>query len=338
MTIKVFISFIAIAIIISSCKENPAEISTNQAVREIHEYNLQNKTNSLLSSEIGFIDYLGFIDNNSIYFTNYYAISVKDGSLLSHKIMRYNTSDMLRSEMHYAPSLVGSLNRYKTNNLIFSSNNEIYLIKNNGAIIENITNSQEGDEYPVYLEDTNEMIYLTYNNNNYSIVKENLSTNEIASLISREYKTVFPLFATADHNKLVYFESNQNSINRGYIKTLEINNPANTNTLVEVNISGLVSARFSNNDKLAYSTDGKIYMVDINTNQNMFIGYGSSADITLDGSKIAFSDDGNAIRLFDISTNSYQDVIINNLDYAYMPRFSPDGNKLIYLTSDFRMP
>jgi len=326
--------------ILISCSENgPTEVPSDQGIREIHIYNIQDNKDITLTSEVGRVNSFDFVDNSSIYFTNVYSYGVPNsGFVFAESVNKLFLDSRSSSVLYNAPTYIYGLNNVSTNSFVLETDGDIYKLGNDGTVVTNLTSSTTYETAGVLDNISSDLFIGTKDLENNQIFKQNLLTNQKTVLINSNFNYLFPLHLNQNKTKLIYFEQNCISApNRGYIKVIDLQNPNNKTTLAECSITALLNLQMSDNDKLVYSSDGRIYLIDVSTSDLKLISHGNSVDISKDGSKIVYSADGKSIYLLSLSSNENNLITTGNLDYAYTPRFSPDGQKIIYITSDFNI-
>lgn len=327
---------ISVSLFVLSCKDNSITPSPTDAVRELHILKLTSGEDLTLFSEKGNIGSIGFLNNNSIYFTNIYIYGNNaNGYTYAEKLKILDQSSLSQSNIFNAPSYIFNLKLFDQSQFLLECNGDIYKVLSSGNYSENVTHSIDNESSVVLDETTNELFIGTKYSENNQIYKQNLITNQKTVLIDNNFNYLFPLHLNRNKTKLIYFEQNCISDpNRGYIKVIDLQNPNNKTTLAECSIVTLLNSKISDDDKLVYCSDGRIYLIDLPTSELKLIGFGNSVDISKDGSKIVYSDNKRAIYLQSLLSNENNLITTGNLDYAYTPRFSPDGQKIIYITSE----
>lgn len=333
---SIIIVLLFIGLILVSCDEkSPTEVPLDQVIREIRTINIQDNTNALLSREVGYVNNLGFTDNSTVFFTTVYSYGKPaSGYTFAENIVRQPIDSPTKSTIFNAPSYINSLINRNALHFTFASGGDIYKVTTDGSSSFNLTNSTEYESAGVLNEYSNELFVGTKFSENNQLYKINLTTNEKFHLIENSINYIYPLFLCQDNTRLIYLESNNVvSPARGYLKTLEINNPQNQHTLVEVSTTSMLDISKSNNDILVFPSDGKIFMVDIPNNEIKVIALGNSADISTDGIRIIYSDGRNNLWLYSIVDENIQQLYYEEVNNIYFPRFSPDGQKAVFITS-----
>ena len=334
------IVLVGISFILISCAEKgPTEVSPDQGIREIHIYNLQDSKDIALTDKVGRVNSFDFIDNSSVYFTNIYSYgNSAAGYTSAEKVNKLSLDSRSSSVLYDAPSYINCLNNASTNSFVLETEGDLYKLGIDGAVVTNLTSSTIHETAGILENISNDLFVGTKDLENNQIYKQNLLTNQKTVLINNNFNYLYPLYLNQDKSKLVYFEQNcVLDINRGYIKVIDIQNPNNKITLAECSITALLNSEMSDDNKLVYCSDGRIYLIDLSTPDLKLITYGNSVDISSDGSKIVYSDTENNIYLRSLLSNENNLITTGNLAYAYSPRFSPDGQKIIYITSDFNI-
>ncbi len=327
-----------LSFVLISCNEkNPTEGLPDQATKEIRTINLQDNSSKLIAKEVGHINTLGFVDNSTVYYTTVYTYGKpSSGYTSAENIVSVNIDSPIKSMLFNAPSYIHYLRNRNVTSLIFESGGDIYKVASDGSSTVNLTNSDTViNNSGVLNEKSNELFvgakFYKYN----QINKINLTTNLKSNLIENSLNYYYPLFLTQDRTRLIYLESN-NVVSpiRGYIKILEINNPQNQKSLLEVSTQSMVDISKSNNDIITFHSDGKIYMINIPDDEIRVIAMGNSVDISADGSKIIYSDGKNNLWLYSVIEGNIQQVYFEELKNLYFPRFSPNGQKIVFVDSE----
>jgi len=337
---KNLIVLVAISFILLSCNEKgPTEVPPDQGIREIHIYNIQDNKDITLTSEVGRVNSFDFIDNTSVYFTNIYSYGIPAyGYVFAETVNKFSLDSQSSSVLYNAPTYINCLNNASTNSFVLETDGDIYNLGIDGAVVTNLTNSTIHETAGVLDNISNDLFVGTKDSENNQIYKRNLLTNQKTVLIDNNLNYLFPLFLNQDKSKLIYFEQNMVSApNRGYIKVIDIQNPNNKVTLAECSITALLNSEMSDDDKLVYCSDGRIYLINLLNSNLELIAYGNSVDISKDGSQIVYSNDERMIYLHSLLSNERYLLTSGNLAHAYSPKFSPDGQKIIYITSDFNI-
>lgn len=334
------IVLVAISFILISCSEKgPTEVPTDQGIREIHIYNTQDNKDITLTREVGRVNSFDFIDNSSVYFTNIYSYGIpQSGYAFAENVNKLTLDFQSTSVLYNAPTYINRLNNASTKSFILETDGDIYKLGIDGAAVTNLTNSTIHETAGILDNISNDLFVGTKDAENNQIYKLNLLTNQKTVIVESNINFLFPLFLNQDKTKLIYFEQNMVSApNRGYIKVIDIQNPNNNVTLAECSITALLNSEKSDNDKLVYCSDGRIYLINLSTSDLELIAQGNSVDISKDGSQIVYSNDERMIYLHSLLSNERYLLTSGNLAHAYSPKFSPDGQKIIYITSDFNI-
>lgn len=334
------IVLVAISFVLISCSEKgPTEVPSDQGIREIHIYDIQDNKDITLTNEVGRVNSFDFIDNTSVYFTNIYSYGAPAyGYSFAETVNKLSLDSQSSSVVYNAPSYINCLNNVSSNSFVLETDGDIFRLGIDGAAVTNLTSSIIHETSGILDNVSNDLYVGTKESESNQIYKQNLLTNQKTVLIDDNLNYLFPLFLNQDRSKLIYFEQNMVlSPNRGYIKVIDIQNPNNIVTLTECSISALLNSEMSDNDNLVYCSDGRIYLINLLNSNLDLITYGNSVDISKDGSQIVYSNDERMIYLHSLLSNERYLLTSGNLAYAYSPKFSPDGQKIIYITSDFNM-
>jgi Tol biopolymer transport system component len=170
------------------------------------------------------------------------------------------------------------------------------------------------------------------------IIKQDLNTSQKDTLVkSADKYPLTPLFVTEDERFLIYSEpSSIYYSNILSIKSLEFANPQNIRVLaggISIITSGMVK---SHNDKTAFSSDGQIYILDLNTSELTPLASGEFASISYDGEKVVFT---TGFELFIINSDgsNLQRIASTTSEkkYLFLPFFSTDDEQVVFVESNY---
>jgi Tol biopolymer transport system component len=146
-----------------------------------------------------------------------------------------------------------------------------------------------------------------------------------------------PLFVTEDERFLIYSEPSSIYYSDILsIKSLELANPQNTRVLaggLSIRLTGMVK---SHDDKTAFSSDGQIYVLDLNSSELTPIGSGEFASISNNGQKVVFT---TGFELFIINSDgsNLQSIVKKTSEkkYLFLPFFSTDDEQVVFVESNY---
>jgi hypothetical protein len=337
MKIKILIIAV-LGLFLTSCEDNiTTQFSSDQAIREIRILNLQDNTSKLLSREVGSLNSIGFVDGSTIFFTTTYSYGKPStGYNYADKIVGLDIDFSSKSTLFNSISYVNFLRSHNPAHILFESGGDIYKVTTDGSASFNLTNSTINETAGVLDEISNELYVGTKYLENNQLYILDLTTNRKNYLIENSLNHLYPLFLTQDKSRIIYYESNNVvSPNRGYLKILEINNLQNQKTLAEVSELSISDISKSNNDLVTFSSDGKIYLINISNDEKRVIAKGNSSNISSDGTNIIYSDGRNILRLYSVQDGNVRQLIYGESNYSYYPRFSPDGQTIVFIDSEF---
>ncbi len=282
------------------------------------------------------------LDGNTITYATYYVDGdYEHGFTYGGKLVLKEFVSPFKTYTYYDPNYhyIYNFSNYPEINSIFISAGDIYRISGEGTSIINLTNSYpQQEEYPIYISNENLLIYSIATGDDCSIIIQNLTTEQKDILVkSDDYNPLTPWFLTGDEKFLIYSEpSSIYYPDIQSIKSLELANPQNIRVLaggLSIRLTGMVK---SHDDKTAFSSDGQIYILDLNTSELTPIGSGEFASISNNGGKVVFTQ-GFELFIINSDGSNLQSIVKKTSEkkYLFLPFFSTDDNQVVFVESNY---
>jgi Tol biopolymer transport system component len=170
------------------------------------------------------------------------------------------------------------------------------------------------------------------------IIGQDLNTAQKDTLLkSVDHYPLTPLFLTQDEKFLIYSEpSSIYYPDILSIKSLELANPQNNRVLaggLSIIPTGMIK---SHNDKTAFSSDGQIYVLDLNTSELTPIASGEFASISNNGEKVVFTT-GFELFIINLDGSNFQKIVSKTSEkkYLFLPFFSIDDEQVVFVESNY---
>ncbi len=341
MRTLVFILSAAAILLFTTCEEdNPVYEDHIEKARTIKIFNLSDSSTQKIWNVYSDLYDRIVLDGNTITYSTYYTDGdYEHGYGYAGKLVIKEFVSPFDTYTYYAGQYIFSYSSYPEENSIFISAGDIYRIVGRGSSVINLTNSfPQQESCPIYVSTGNLLIYKTQSDTVGMIIKQNLNTSQKDTLVkSADHYPLTPLFVTEDERFLIYSEpSSIYYPDILSIKSLELANPQNIRVLaggLSIILTGMVK---SHDDKTAFSSDGQIYILDLNTSELTPIASGEFASISNNGEKVVFS---TGFELFIINSDgsNLQSIAskVSEKKYLFLPFFSTDDEQVVFVESNY---
>jgi hypothetical protein len=343
MRTLVFILSAAAILFFTTCEEdNPLYEDHIAKARTIKIFNLSDSSTQKIWNVYGNLYDRIVLNGNTITYSTYYTDGdYEHGYGYGGKLVVKEFVSPFDTYTYYAPlgQYIINYSSYPEENSIFVSAGDIYRIVGRGSSVNNLTTSfPQQESCPLYVSTENLLIYKTQADTVGMIIKQDLNTSQKDTLVkSADKYPLTPLFVTEDERFLIYSEpSSIYYPDILSIKSLEIANPQNIRVLaggLSIRLTGMVK---SHDDKTAFSSDGQIYVLDLNTSELTPIGSGEFASISNNGEKVVFTQ-GFELFIINSDGSNLQSIVKKTSEkkYLFLPFFSTDDNQVVFVESNY---
>lgn len=334
-TLLVILSAASI-IFLSSCdEESPTSTNFSNGSRSIKLYNLNNNLVSTIKNVNGIVYDCIYSDSTFFIYGTY-----------RNDLPELNVSNIFTYSYYgnriyfYSVAIRGIQACSESRDIFLSSNDDIYMIKDYGSLVSNLTSNGIGHfDSPVFIPNQN---MVTYGNsligeiNGGKIYSQNLESGVLDTLVKENFSYIFPVFVTEDESHLIYTSDNFQR-DGFHIKSVNLNNLQD----IKVLTSSIGVSRFGKNrsvdDRIVFTSDGTVYMLDLNTAELKAVVTGAQfADISNDGEKIVFSNQHNLVLINSDGTNPK--ILFSTFverKYLFLPSFSSNSEQIVFVESDY---
>lgn len=331
MKALVLILSAAAILFLTTCEEeSPTTTNFDNALRTIKLLNLNDYSVKNIESTNDRIYSCFFEDSSLLVYSETY-----------HNLVELNIRDLIIPSNYYiyfSDNFVSSIRVYPDqNSIFFSTNNDIFEIKDKGKFVLNHTKEyvNMSDQGPVLIGNSL-LAYGTHSNYVSMVLLKNLETFDIDTLFSVQGQLLEPTFATEDESRLIFIEFGSPSSGNDGIKSLNLNDVQDVRLLTDLVPSSLTLEK-SDNDKTAYVSDGAVYVLDLNTAEIKIIASGAEfASISNNGEKVVFTTQTELYIINSDGTN--QQKLISKVaekKYLFLPSFSSDDEQIVFVESDY---
>jgi len=341
-TLVFILSAAAILLLISCEEDNPVYEDHIARARTIKIFNMSDNSTEKIWNVYGDLYDRIVLDGNTITYSTYYTDGdYEHGYGYGGKLVVKEFVSPFDTYTYYAPlgQYIFSYSSYPEENSIFVSAGDIYRIVEQGSSVVNLTNSfPQQENCPLYVSTGNLLIYRTQSDTVGMIIKQDLNTSQKDTLVkSADLYPLTPLFVTEDERFLIYSEpSSIYYPDILSIKSLELSNLQNMRLLaggLSIIPTGMVK---SHDDKTAFSSDGQIYVLDLNTSELTPIASGEFASISNNGEKVVLT---TGFELFIINSDgsNMQNIVSKTSEkkYLFLPFFSIDDEQIVFVESNY---
>ena len=333
-TLKFILSATAILFLTSCDEESPTSSNPENNLRRINVINLNDNSISK-AADIYKVIYDCKFSNNS---TLVYSTEYTDGYTHKNKLV---INHFIEPANYYQYNSSGHINGFSVypdlNTIFFSADKSLYKLDGYGDSVIRLTHNLDAwEESPLYSPDRSILVYSNINwvSNCSAIMSLNLNTNEVDTLVnSQEFNRFTPLFFDEDSNRLIYSELTVYS--EGWIKSINLFDTRDIRVLTDKISRMIVGQNMSLNDKIVFSSDERIYTLNINTSETNFIATGLYADISNDGDKVVFCTRSELFLINSDGTNR-QRLVSKTLEkkYLFLPSFSSNNEQIVFIESN----
>ncbi len=310
-----------------SCNEdNPTQINLNSAKKTIYSVDNNGENNKVVSEQSILLLDFDCISDSLIFFTTGHSIILQS---------TINPLDNYKFDIPNSNFLEG-INFYNQGlTIVLGAGQDIYKAENYGGTFINLTKDTL-ENYPIYLEEANSIIYRRDGGeNDYRYLEKlDLSTRQKTTLYKSKSYELFPRYVTQDAEKLIFYESRLNGYQKGYFKILEISNPENVSVLGSCSFLGAYYSSFSD-DKIVHTLDGEVILIELSTATEKVLDYNINfANISNDGETIVYADD-KFVYLKNLNDGTRKTIInlYGSDKYIHQVSLSPNSGKIIYVES-----
>jgi len=343
MRTLIFILSATAILLFTTCEEdNPVYEDHIARAKTIKIFNLNDSSTQKIWNVYGDLYDRIVLHGNTITYSTYYTDGdYEHGYSYAGKLVVKEFVSPFDTYTYYAPAgqYIYSYSAYPEANSIFVSAGDIYRIVGRGSSVINLTNSYPQQENcPLYVSTGNILIYSTQSDTVGMIIKQDLNTSQKDTLVkSADHYPLTPLFVTEDEEFLIYSEpSSIYYPDIVSIKSLELSNPQNIRVLaggLSIITTGMVK---SHDDKTAFSSDGQIYVLDLNTSELTPIASGEFASISNIGEKVVFTT-GFELFIVNLDGSNFQKIVSKTSEkkYLFLPFFSVDDEQVVFVESNY---
>lgn len=326
-----FILSAAAILFLTTCEEDPTSPNFSNGYRSIKLINLNNNAVSKIKDVKGIV--YDCIYNDSTFFTyatNYHGLTELNlYNLNTHYVNKIYFKDIYRIQVNT-----------ETGSVFVDPFDDIYLVNDYGNFVSNLTASDFGFyASPVFIPSSNLITYgnsLIGENNGGKIFTQNLDTRVVNTLVQEDFSYIFPVFVTQDESHLIY--TSDDMVNYIYsIKSVNLDDLQDIRVLA----SGIRVTHFgknrSFNDKIAFTADGTVYVLDLNTADLKAIATsGQFADISIDGEKVVFTTQYELFLINSDGTNLKRLISkFPEKKYLFLPSFSLNDEQIVFVESEY---
>ena len=342
MKTLVFILSAAAILLFTTCEEDsPMYEDHIEKARTIKIFNLNDNSIEKMWNVYGDLYDHIVLDRNTITYSTYYTDGdYEHGYTYAGKLVVREFVSPFNTYTYYAPAgqYIFSYSAYPEANSIFVSAGDIYLIKDNGNLVSNLTSNEIGDYgSPVFIPSQHLVLYgnsLISENNGGKIFSQNLETGVVDTLVEEKFAYIFPIFITEDKSNLIYTSDDFYNYS---IKSVNLDDLQD----IKVLTSNIRVTHFgknkSINDRIVFTSGGTVYVLDLNTaDLKAIASSGQFADISIDGEKVVFSTQYDLYLINSDGAN--QQKLISKASeniYLSLPSFSSDNEQIVFVESNY---
>jgi hypothetical protein len=335
---KAFLVILSAAtiILLTACdEESPTSTSFSNGSRSIKLYNLNDNSVSNIKNVNGVVYDCIYSDSTFFIYGTY-----------RNDLPELNVSNIFTSSYYgnriyfYSAAIRGIQACSESRDIFLSSNDDIYVIKDYGNLVSNLTSNDIGFyDSPVFIPTRN---IVTYGNsligeiNGGMIFSRNLETGMVDVLVNESFSYIFPVFVTEDESHLIYTSNNLQQ-DGFHIKSVNLDDLQD----IKILTNSIGVSRFGKNktvdDKIVFTSDGTVYMLDLNTAELKAVVTGAQfADISKEGQKIVFSNEHNLVLINSDGTNPK--ILFSSFvekKYLFLPSFSLNSEQIVFVESEY---
>jgi len=330
----VILSAVAIIFLTTCDEESPTSANFSNGYRSIKLYNLNNNSVSNIKNMSGVVYDCIYTDSTFFIYGTY------RNDLPELSVNNIFMNPYYSNSIYFNGPVRGVQVCSESRDIFLSSNEDIYMIKDYGSLVSNLTSNDNGFYgSPVFIPNQNMVTYgnsLIGENNGGKIFSQNLESGVLDTLVKENFSYIFPVFVTEDESHLIY-TSNGFEQNGFHIKSVNLNDLQD----IKILTSSIGVSRFGKNksvdDRIVFTYDGTLYMLDLNTADLEAIITGAQfADISNDGEKIVFT---TAFEMYLINSDGTQlEKLVSKFrekHYLFLPSFSLSNDQIVYVESEF---
>jgi len=331
MRTLVFILSAAAILLFTTCEEDPTSANFSNGLRSIKLFNLSDNSTTKIEDVNNVVYDCVFVDStNFAYATFYHSLGV----LVARNLYSY-----YGGYSYFEGGPIYDLRVYPDVESIFlTASDGIYSVNEYDQLVSNLTKSL-GSSFasPVFIPSKNLVIYgnsLISENNGGKILSQNLESGAIDTLVKEDFHYIFPVFVTEDESHLIFTEDDFYNFS---IKSVNLYNLQDIKVLTNSIRVTHFGKNKSTNDKITFTSGGKVYVLDLNTADLIAVATnGQFADISNDGQKVVFTT-GSEMYLVNSDGTNQQKLIskIAENKYVFLTSFSSDDEQIVFVESDY---
>jgi hypothetical protein len=340
-SLLVILSAAAIILLTACDEETPTNPSNSDNLRSINVFDLNSRSIIKTINHYNPVRDIVFYNNSTFIYVQGFGVNDGwNGTAYGNKIIMTDFTGFSNNFTYFAGLDVNGFSvSPQIGSFFFSADFDIYRVNDNGNSIIKLTNRNNVWKYnPIYSVGSSLLIYgyTDWQFQYCGILGVNVLTNEADTLLKvRNGSSVYllPLFIIENSNRLIYSESND-LLGSGSIKSLNLLDHQDINVIATGIPIQAIGKNISSDGKMVFSSDGKIYTLDLNNSEMKFVTDGMFADISNDGNRILFA---TPFELFLINSDgSNPQKLTSKLaekEYISYLSFSPDNERIVFLQS-----
>lgn len=340
-TLLAIVSTAAIIFLTACDEEAPTNPSNSDQLRSINVYDLNSGSITTTISHYVPVRDIVFYNNSTLLYSKEYGDNDGwNGTSYGTRLMMLDFTSSSNNFSYFSQGSVNSINvNPEIGSFFFSSDFDIYRVNDYCNSITRLTNTTNVWESNPLYSDEKSLLFYGYTDWQFQycgILGINVLTNEADTLLKvRNASSVYllPLFTIENSNRLIYSESNDLS-GSGSIKSLNLLDHQDIKIIANNIPIKTIGKNISSAGKMVFSSDGKIYTLDLNNSEMKFITDGMFADISNDGNKILVATPFE-IFLINADVSNPQKLIsrLKEKEYISYLSFSPDNERIVFLQS-----
>lgn len=327
-TLIFILSAISFLLFTTCDEENPISANFSNGLRSIKLYNLDNKAVNKIQDINSPVYDCVFVDSTYFSYASFYSGLAE---LIVRDLRSYNYYDFYKG----GGIPISGIQMYPESESIFFAADAIYLVKEYGKLVSKLANGVS----PVFNPVTNVVMYSFWNNStDYMIISQNLGTTSIDTLLKVGGKFLTLYFIKEDGSHLIYTEYDFSSGGLITLKSINLLNLNDIKFLTNPISSVRIGKNKSVNDKVAYVSEGTVYVLDLNAADLIPIATNAQfADISKDGQKVVYTTESELYTANSDGTN--KQTLVNKTNenkYLFLPSFSSNDEQIVFIESHYK--
>jgi hypothetical protein len=275
-----------------------------------------------------------------VYSTNFEEGDEYHGYGGGGKLVIRDLINMTDYNQYFSKGYIQSFRTYPDINSIYlSDGDDLFKMIGRGESLVNLTNSfGAAEESPIYSIDNSLLIYryLDYSNYFSALLSRDLNTSIVDTLVKSQNSNLLgAIFVLENSNRLIYYELTDTRT-AGWIKSVNLSDLFDIQALTDSIPITTIGKIKSVDDKIAFTSAGIVYVLNLNTAELDAIATGAqSACISNDGNKVVYTTRQELFLVNTDGTNTQKLTSKVTPDkYLFLPSFSSDDQKILFLESD----